>query len=195
MADSPAHAEWPPVPDAAAGWGGRHSRPKVIIKADLLPAVSALSLIALLGVPLGWAWSRMAPAERVRALPRGELAPLPMESWHRFGDVAVFMLLGLAAGTVIGVATWFMRARRGPVMMLAAVAGSALSAYFAMRMGTAFAGSLYAVSKAPDVGEVLTRAPELPTAWILIAQPLATAFVYGILTVWNGRDDLGRRLG
>src|SRR5699024_4936953 len=48
MADSSAHAEWPQLPDAAADWESRHVRPRVVIKADLLPAVSVLSLVALL---------------------------------------------------------------------------------------------------------------------------------------------------
>lgn len=197
MADSSPsspEAQWPALSENAFGLR-RHERPRVVIKADLLPAFGALSLIALLGLPLGWVWSRLAPARRVRALPGGELAPLPMEIWHRFADIAVFMLLGLAAGVVVAVGTWFVRERRGPVMMLAAVAGSALCAFFAMRIGTALASSLYAVPEAPEVGEVLARAPSLSTAWIILAQPLSTAFVYAILTIWNGRDDLGRRLG
>lgn len=194
MADSSAQPQWPAPPEHA--WMlFRRPRPRVVVKADLLPAVSALSLIALLGIPLGWVWSRLAPARRVRVLGGDELVPLRMETWHQFTDIAIFLLLGLAAGVVVGVAVWFMRARRGPVMMLAAVAGSALCAVFAMRIGTAFANSLYAVEQAPRVGEVLARAPVLSTWWVLIAQPLATAFVYGILAIWNARDDLGRRLG
>lgn len=195
MVDSSAAAEWPPVPEAATNLAPRYVRPRVVIKADLLPTISVLSLVALLGLPLGWVWSRLAPSTRMRILPGGERAPLPMESWHRFTDLAVFMLLGLAAGIVVGVAVWLLRARRGPVMLLGLVAGSALSAVFAMRMGTAFANSLYAVGEAPAVGDVVSEAPELSTAWILLAQPLAAAFSYGILAVWNGRDDLGRRLG
>lgn len=195
MTDSSAHAEWPPVPDAAADWARRHVRSRVVIKADLLPAISVLSLVALLGVPLGWGWSRLAPDTRMRVLPGGHQAPLPMESWHRFTDLAVFMLFGLAAGIVVGVAVWLLRARRGPVMLFGLVAGSALSAVFAMRMGIAFANNHYAVAEAPEVGDVVSAAPELSTGWILLAQPLAAALSYGILAVWNGRDDLGRRLG
>lgn len=194
MADSSAQAEWPPLPGGTAGWTPRHVRPRVVVKADLLPGISVLSLLALLGIPLGWVWSRLAPATRVRVLPRDETLPLPMESWHRFADLGVFMLLGLAMGVIVGVAVWCLRGRRGPVVMLAAVAGSALSAVFAMRMGATFANSLYEVGSAPSVGDVLTSAPELSTAWIVLAQPLATAFTYAVLTIWNGRDDLGRRL-
>src|SRR5699024_9702798 len=117
MADSSAHAEWPQLPDVAADWESRDVRSRVVIKADLLPAVSVLSLVALLGVPLGWVWSRLAPATRMRVLPGGDRAPLPMESWHEFTALAVFMLLGLAAGIVVAVAVWFLRARRGPVML------------------------------------------------------------------------------
>ena len=195
MADSSAHAEWPQLPDVAADWESRDVRSRVVIKADLLPAVSVLSLVALLGVPLGWAWSRLAPATRMRVLPGGDRAPLPMESWHEFTALAVFMLLGLAAGIVVAVTVWFLRARRGPVMLCATVAGSVLCAVFAMRLGTAFGNSFFAIEEAPRTGDVVDVAPELTTWWIVLAQPLAAALTYGILAVWNNRDDLGRRLG
>lgn len=194
VAESSARPYWPALPEQP-GMLLRRSRPRAVVKADLLPALSALSLIGLLGIPLGWVWSRLAPAKRVRVLGGDEQVPLPMEVWHQFSDIAVFVLLGLAAGVVVGVVVWLLRERRGPVMLLAAVVGSALCGFFAVRMGTAFANSLYAIEQAPQLGAVIATAPVLPTWWVLLAQPLTTAFVYGILAIWNARDDLGRRLG
>ncbi|WAL69629.1 DUF2567 domain-containing protein [Amycolatopsis cynarae] len=170
-------------------------RPKVIVKADLLPAVSVLSLAGLLGVPLGWLWSRLAPAERVRVYSDGQLVPLQLESWHRFDDLAIFAMLGLAAGVVTGVAVWLMRSRRGPVVLAAAVGGALLAAWLGSVLGLAFANGLYSVATAPKLGDVIEVAPRLESGWVLVAQPLATALVYGLLAGWNGREDLGRRLG
>ncbi|TVT16736.1 DUF2567 domain-containing protein [Amycolatopsis rhizosphaerae] len=170
-------------------------RPKVIVKADLLPAVSVLSLAGLLGVPLGWLWSRLAPAERVRVYPGGQLVPLQLESWHRFDDLAIFAMLGLAAGVVTGVAVWLMRSRRGPVVLTAAVGGALLAAWLGSVLGLALANGLYSVATAPKLGDVIEVAPRLESGWVLVAQPLATALVYGLLAGWNGREDLGRRLG
>ncbi|WP_431904925.1 DUF2567 domain-containing protein [Amycolatopsis thermoflava] len=173
----------------------RPPRPRVVVKADLLPAVSLLSLIGVLGIPLGWLWSLLAPPERVRVFDGGQLIPLQLESWHRFDDLAVYALLGLGLGVVTGVAVWMLRERRGPVVLIAAVLGGLLAAWLGVQMGVAFANSAYAVTTTPAVGDVIERAPRIESLWVLVAQPLGTALVYGLLAGWNGRDDLGRRLG
>lgn len=170
-------------------------RPRVVVKADLLPAVSVLSLVGLVGILLGWIWSRLAPPEHVRVYDANQLVPLQLESWHRFDDLGVYALLGLAAGIVVGVAVWFLRERRGPVIMIAAVLGGLLAGWLGTSMGVSFAGSHYAIEGAPKLGDVITKAPELESMWVLVAQPLATALMYGLLAGWNGREDLGRRLG
>ncbi|MFD4250845.1 MULTISPECIES: DUF2567 domain-containing protein [Amycolatopsis] len=173
----------------------RPPRPRVVVKADLLPAVSLLSLIGVLGIPLGWLWSLLAPPERVRVFDGGQLIPLQLESWHRFDDLAVYALLGLGLGVVTGVAVWMLRERRGPVVLIAAVLGGLLAAWLGVQMGVAFANSAYAVTTTPAIGDVIERAPRIESLWVLVAQPLGTALVYGLLAGWNGRDDLGRRLG
>lgn len=170
-------------------------RPRVVVKADLLPAVSVLSMVGLLGIPVGWIWSRLAPPERVRVLSDNRLVPLQLESWHRFDALAIFLLLSMAAGAIAGVVLWLLRERRGPVVLIAAVLGSLLAGWLGMQMASAFAGGLYTVTDAPAVGDVVERAPVLESGWVLLAQPLMLALVYGLLAAWNGRDDLGRRLG
>lgn len=166
-----------------------------MVKADLLPAVSVLSMVGLLGIPLGWIWSRLAPPQQVRVFPDNELVPLQLESWHRFDDLAIFLLLGMAAGVLAGVVVWLLRERRGPVVLIAAVLGSLLAGWLSMQMGTAFADGLYTVTGTPEVGDVLERVPVLESAWVLLAQPMMVALTYGMLAAWNSQDDLGRRLG
>ncbi|MBB3661186.1 MULTISPECIES: DUF2567 domain-containing protein [Prauserella salsuginis group] len=188
--------EQQPAWSALALEGVRVERPKVVVKADLLPAISVVSFVALLGIPVGWLWSLLAPPQRMRVMggEAGEL-PLQLESWHRFDALAVFLLLGLAAGIAVGVVVWLLRERRGPVILVAAVLGSVVSAWLAMQMGLSFAGSRYAITDPPEVGAVVEAAPVLETGWAVLAQPLTTALVYGMLAIWNSRDDLGRRLG
>jgi len=169
-------------------------RPRVIVKADLLPSISVLSIVGLLGIPLGWLWSRLAPAERVLVSDGNQLLPLQLESWHRFDDLAIYLLLGLAAGVFGGAVVWLLRERRGPVILIAATLGGVLSGWLGMEMGIAFANGHYALSVAPALNSVIEKAPSLESFWALLAQPLATALTYGLLAGWNGRDDLGRRL-
>jgi H+/Cl- antiporter ClcA len=168
-------------------------RAKVIVKADLLPAVSLLSFVALLGLAVGWIWARLAPPQRMRVLADRQV-PLPVESYHRFDDLALFVLLCLGAGLITGLGVWLLRGRRGPVIMIAAVLGAVVAAWFAMRVGVSWAAGRYTVTGAPKVGDVVSQAPRLESGWALVAWPLTTALAYGVLSAWNGMDDLGRRL-
>jgi hypothetical protein len=169
-------------------------RPRVVVKRDLLPAVSVASTVALTGLLVGWLWSILAPAQRV-ILVDGQQLPLLDESYHRFDDLILFVLIGLGMGLVVGGVVWMLRERRGPVIMIAAVLGSALAAWLAMKVGVSWAGSHYALSGTPANRSVFEQAPVLESTWVILAQPLATALAYGTLTAWNGMDDLGRRLG
>jgi xanthosine utilization system XapX-like protein len=170
-------------------------RPTVVVRADLLPAISVVSTAALVGLPLAWIWSRIAPAIPGVLDTSGQPVPLPSPyGYHRFDDLAIFMLMGLVAGIAIGVAIWMLRERRGPVIMLAGVLGAFIAAWLAMHTGESFAAGHYALATAPRAGAVFDIAPRLETSWAIIVQPLGTALVYGVLAAWNSTNDLGRRL-
>ncbi|MEV6907139.1 DUF2567 domain-containing protein [Amycolatopsis sp. NPDC051071] len=174
----------------------RRPHPKVVIKADLLPAISVLSTAGLLGFPLAWLWSLLAPPQRMRVInANGGLAPLEMESWHRFDDLAIYGFLALGTGLLIGVVAWLLRERRGPVVLAAATGGAALAGWLGTTMGVAFANSRYEIAATPVIGDVIAKAPQIESTWIMLAAPLMTTLAYTLLTAWNGREDLGRRLG
>ncbi|WP_291414063.1 DUF2567 domain-containing protein [Actinophytocola sp.] len=215
MAERPVQGAAPPHAEPAAANGAvppagypayfsfpwRPERPKVVIKADLLPAVSVLSTVSLLGLAVGWLWSMLAPAQRMIIGQDGKPVVLAAvtgtqaESFHRFDDLVVFTLLGLGAGLFTGLAVWFLRERRGPVIMIAAVLGSTLGGWLAVQVGVAWAEGRYPVSGDVKVLDVILKAPQLESGWILLAWPLTTALAYGVMAAWNSMDDLGRRLG
>jgi xanthosine utilization system XapX-like protein len=189
-----------PVAAPAAGQDGvmpvlglRDTIPRVVFRADLLPAASALAVVALLGLPLGWVWSRLAPPQDRTLSAHGELGPVPVETYHGFDALAIFLLMSFAAGLLIGAALWMLRHRRGPVILLAGVLGSLVAAWLAIRMGGAFAAAEYPMPAAPKPGTVIEVAPRVSTLWAVVAQPLGVTLAYGLATSWNGMDDLGRR--
>ncbi|MGH4025274.1 MAG: DUF2567 domain-containing protein [Pseudonocardiaceae bacterium] len=180
------------VPDSPAPL----PRPRVVIRADLLPALGVLCVVAVLGLPLGWLWSRLAPVEiaSVVAVPgTGELGLAPMlgQSEHRFDGMATFVLFGLAAGVLTGVALWLVRSLRGPVVLVGAVLGSLAAAWFAMRIGLWLAGMRYPLGDL-RLGDVVARAPVLASAWVIVAQPFGVAVAYSLAVSWHGSEDLGR---
>jgi hypothetical protein len=188
-ASAVATAQEPPPP--AYPW----LRPpaKVVVKPDLLPAVSLLFLVATAGMGIGWLWSRLAPPQRMTFVDGGTV-PLPVESYHRFDDLAVFTVLCLGIGVVTGVGAWFLRERRGPVIMIAVVLGSAIGAWLAIKVGVGWAEGRFPVPGTPKLGDVFAQAPRIESQWAILCWPLTAALAYGALAAWNGRDDLGRRL-
>lgn len=167
--------------------------PRVVVRADLRPALLTLAAVAVLGVPLGWVWSRLAPPEVVRVARDGGLVPLLGESEHRFDALGVFLLLGFAAGVLTGVAAWMLRRRRGPVLLVGAVAGSLAGAWVAMRTGEALAAGHYADALlATAAGGTAARPPVLESAWAVLAAPFAVALSYSALVACNRADDLDR---
>lgn len=176
-------------------------RPKVVIKADLIPAVSVMSTVSLLGFAVAWLWSILAPPQRQvigndgQPLPLSALVDNQVESYHRADDLVIFLLLSLAAGLCTGLAVWYLRERRGPVIMIAAVLGSALGGWLATLLGVAWAEGRYPAPTEVKVLDIITVAPTLDSMWVLLAWPLTTALVYGVMAAWNAMDDLGRRLG
>lgn len=168
--------------------------PRVVVKADLLPAVSAVSLVALLGLPAGWVWSRLAPPQQSVLGPNGSLTPLLVESYHAFDAVALFALLTFGLGLLTSSLLWWVRRRRGPLLLIAGVLGSLVASWLGTQMGASFAAGLYPMPPNPQLGDLITAAPEIGTSWVLLAQPLAVALGYGLAASWNGLDDLGRRL-
>lgn len=171
-------------------------RPRVVVRADLLPALRVLGTVAVLGLPLGWLWSRLAPAEiaAVVAAPGpGGVGVVPMlgQTEHRFDAMATFVLLGMAAGVLTGQVLWLLRSLRGPVVLVGAVLGSLIAAWFAMHTGLWLVEWRYPPGT-PLPGDVITRAPVLASAWVVVAQPFALAVAYSLAVSWNGSEDLGR---
>lgn len=195
MSEGPAESSGGHVPMRVTGSGSATRAPgvpRVVVKADLLPALSVFSLVAALGVPLGWLWSRLAPPQESTLAGSG-LTPLLVESYHEFDALAIFMLLGFVLGMVTAVVLWMIRSRRGPVIMIAGVLGSALAAWIGMHTGASFAAGLHPMPASIRGGQLVEVAPKISTAWAVLAQPLGVALIYGLTASWNGFDDLGRR--
>ena len=176
-------------------WIPVQRRPKVVIKADLLPALSIGLLLAVFGLPLGWIWSRIAPPQRVGVSSNGTVLPLVDETYHAWDDVAIYLLMGLAFGLVAGVAVWLLRERRGPTVLVATVLGAVAAGWLMTTTGVSFAAGDYTVPASLKIGSLFDLAPQLNTAWILLAPPLGVALAYLVLSAWSGTEDLGRRLG
>lgn len=173
------------------GYAPPRPRPAVVSRGDALSALVVAAVIAVLGVPLGWLWSRLAPGQLSIVQEDGTLAALPTQSQHRFDDLATFVLLGAVAGLLAGLAVWFLRSRRGPLALAGLAVGCLVGAWIAARTGVWFAGNHYPVTQA-STGDVVVAAPRLDSAWVVFVQPLLAVIVYATAAAANGLEDLGR---
>ncbi len=185
-----------PVPEPPYVYHYIRPRAKVVVKRDLLPGLVVLLTTFAFGLPAAYVWSWLAPAQLKIISPQDNKPyPIGVESYHRLDALMVFVLIGLGAGVITGIATWLLRQRRGPIVMLGMTLGSVAAAGLTQYLGVRLALGAYPAPATIKPGETMLVAPALETWWGLLAWPLAAALAYGCCAAWNGLDDLGRRLG
>jgi hypothetical protein len=109
---------------------------------ELVWALAVTVVVTLLGFPLGWAWSAVAPKVQVVMTAQGVwYAATPRFEEGAAGD-GWFVFITAGAGVLLAIAVWVVARRyRGPVMLLAlavgSVAGAVIAAWFGHRLGIA----------------------------------------------------------
>ncbi len=163
-----------------------------------------LAAITLLGLALAAVWAVIAPPAQVASPVTNPPTFLPESDFHRFDDLAAFLMISLVAGLLTGATLWLWRSRRGLLVLLVAVLGALLGGLVAVFAGPAFAAMLYPRAGHVSAGSIVTVAPVLKFAaragsiriaqWVgvLAVQPFGVALSYLVLAVWDGRPDLGR---
>ena len=168
-------------------------------RADLMPA-AVLAVVALVaGVPLGLLWAATAPAQLVVTAGSGQAA-LTDEAAHIFDATAVFGLLATALGVLVGATAWRLRAHRGPVLLVAAVAGALAAGWIGARVGVAVAPGAAPVdvlldraqasstgTPGPPVPAVLATVPAtIGSWWTTTLAGLGAALAYLLPAIWLG---------
>lgn len=184
-----------PVPEPPYVYHYIRPRPKVVVKRDLLPGLSVLLTTFAFGFPAAFVWAWLAPPQLKIATQDGRWLWVGAESYHGMDALMLFVLIGLGAGVITGIAVWMLRQRRGPVVMVAMTLGSFAAAWLMQYLGGGRVESKYPPPSTAKVNDIVPFPPVLDTWWGLLAWPLAAALVYGCCVAWNGLDDLGRRLG
>jgi hypothetical protein len=174
------------------------------IRRSLVPYAGMVAAIVLAGLASGAVWAAIAPPARASSPVTNPPTFLPESDFHRFDDLAVFLLISLVAGLLTGAAVWLWRSARGPLIVLAAVLGALLGGLVAIAAGPAVAATLYPSPAHAAAGKITTLAPVLEftarrgavhiAQWIgvLAAQPFGLVLAYLTLAVWNGTPGLGR---
>lgn len=198
--DLPADAD----PDGPGGPVGA-ARLVAEARADLGSAAVLAVAALVVGVPLGLLWAVTAPVQLVVLTGSGQAA-LTDEATHVFDATALFALLATASGVLVGAVAWRLRAHRGPVLLVAAVAGTVAGAWIAARVGVAIAPGAPPVDVLLDRTQVSssgTRGPPVPAVlatvpatigswWTITLAGLGAALAYLLPAIWLGEEAMDR---
>ena len=150
-----------------------------------------VAVTVVLGVLQGVLWSVIAPGEQFVVYPGGQYGALPTESYHQFASIAIFVLIGVVVALAVATAVWQWRSTRGLTTLLVVAGANGLGALTAYAVGRALASGVDpAAVGASRTGTLVTAAPSLGTALVLLAQPAVAVAVYTFLVAWSGRPDL-----
>jgi len=149
-----APAGWSPIMPSGAGYETGHlpaasdadfqkvwvvptapADPGEPLKARLLVAAGVAVVVALLGFPLGWLWSSVAPWLPVR-VSGNELFYAEPEGEQRAAAEGWFIVLSIGAGIVVALVVWFaLRRFRGSLTIAGLAIGSTIAGWLAWRFG------------------------------------------------------------
>ena len=157
-------------------------------------ALAVLLGSTVLGVPVAFVWMLVSPRVPGRVTAEGVILAIPETKAFIAGD-AVFLIVGIVAGTVLGLLTWAY-ARAGGVRTVVALAvggllGSLVAEQVAERLTRRSFDS--AVADAA-LGDAVDRFLRLGARGVLVGWPVAALIAFLVLT-WRGTDaDLDEEL-
>lgn len=148
-------------------------------------------LILVLGVLAGLCWSVVTPLQSVTVSSDGTATMTNHAAVESFSPDAVFVMIGLVVGLILGIFAWRWFKHAGwPVVLIAAVAAG-LCALLAARFGAIIGPSGFDTRLAgADSGEtvVFDLALTTPTAWVVwLFAAVIPVLVYSALT--HDNDD------
>ncbi|MET7393232.1 DUF2567 domain-containing protein [Dactylosporangium sp. NPDC005572] len=175
----------PPVDEVPA-------RPRAGIGLEIVFALVAAAVVAVLGAPVGVLWAWLAPEVE---LIQTDFGPYPIEPEPEgyWADDGWFIMIAVVVGALVAVGAWLVfRRQRGPIMLAGLVVGSAGASVLAAWLGNkiGYAHYLDLVEHAPKDTHIF-RPVKLRTGtsslalgfipWVrgtMLVQALAAAAVY-----------------
>jgi hypothetical protein len=147
-------------PDASSAAAGGPEPRRRGWPTPLVGLVVALAL-AVLGAPLGWLWSALAPDVPLVKTEGGARLTDPQPEEFVAAD-GWFTLLGLGFGVLAAIGVWvLLRRHRGPVVLLGLAVGTVGAALVAWWLGTLGHGDFEELAASAPVGTPLSQPAEL----------------------------------
>jgi hypothetical protein len=158
-------------------------------RADLRFAALVFGTLAALGALLGLVWMAWSPAQPKAFVyaPGKSFAYEESEAW--VATDGRFLVLTGAVGLLAALLAWLRVRNRGPLVLLALIAGGLGGAYLTRYVGYLAGGGHYTGT----VNTIIEHLPvSLHTPGLVFVEPAVAALVYGMLVAFATHDDLGR---
>jgi hypothetical protein len=212
-----------PGPDAAPGGDpvgpvagsasapGRVQAPAPPRRTRGLVALATAAVIAVLGLPLGWLWSSVAPWLPGVIESDGLFLAQPYGE-QRAGQETWFMMLSIGAGIVIAIIAWLtLRRFRGALTVVALAVGGIGASWLAWRFGHNIGrGHALELARHGKIGQIVQVPPDLRikqagniafwhglpyVSGALLYLAIAAIFVYVLIAAFTANAGLipGRR--
>ena len=183
---SPAPRDRHAAPMASAYWRGWPE-----VRADLRSSAGIVLALALVGVPAGLLWFRLAPRADFRVTDEGPV-PIgnPSEELLVAGD-GVLALVLVGVGLLAGAAAWFLRRRRGVATVLSLALGACLTSVVAWQVGE-FLGAGPTEQELAGVGNRVTTSLTLGSWAAMALAPFGALLSYVAAVLYARHDDIGR---
>lgn len=161
------------------------------VRDDVRRGLGLLLGIALAGVPAGLLWWALAPKGVYRITDEGPVAVgLPVGELQAGAD-AVFVLVLLGLGLLVGVASWALRSRRGVGTLGVLAVGGSLASVVAWQLGELLRPPPVEAELA-DVGATVTTGLALGSLPALATTSFAALLAYLVCAMLAADDGLGR---
>lgn len=150
-------------------------------RVEIVTAVGLVIVLGALGLAVGPFWEWISPRVTYTVVQKGQAALNDEISEAAFAADAWFTVLGLIVGVVAGIATWFVRRARGPLVLLLLGGAALLGSWVAWRAGVwvgrhptpAETGKIF-----NQVGATLRKPLAIRTKVALLAEPAAAVIAY-----------------
>jgi hypothetical protein len=147
--------------------------------------------LLLVGVLLGLVWQAWSPPGPLGAVQQAGIQADESEAWAA-SDARFALIVGVV-GLLAGVAAWYVRRARGPLVLLSLTAGGLGGAALTDCVGNLVRGPGATYSCGSETGRCVMHLPlsvHMPA--LLLLEALLAVLVYGLFVAFAVHDDLGR---
>jgi Protein of unknown function (DUF2567) len=159
------------------------------MRAEVRTAARVVLGAIALGAIGGIVWGLLAPAVQAVVVTADRAVPVTGESDHEFDAVAIFACISAVVAVLTAVGAWRLVRPRGPILYAGILLGSATGAATMAVIGEGVARLRHPQVDAPQIDELVSLAPGIGTAMVLIVAPMFASLCVIVLATFDTHEE------